>query len=150
MTYINKIDDYTKKKRMISARVPQIYLDALYASETDVAECGLDSTISKIVSIAFRDALSEIKDKLGVDYLELEKFKLDIADLQSRLNPQNIINPEICAYAIKEQAIKIAQETGQGIDVVPVISEHKAEILHGWKTETPKRNKLIDLIVGEF
>ena len=150
MPYINKIDDYTKKKKMVSSRVPAIYLSALYSAEIDVAECGFDSSISKIITIAFKDALSEIKEKIGVDYYELEKFKHDIVDLQSRINPTTKVNPEILAEEIKEQSISIAQQTGEDIDVMPLIAEYKARVLKYWKNEEPKHGPIRRILLGDF
>jgi len=149
MTYITKIDSYTKDKKMISARVPEIYLDALYASETDVAEYGLDSTISKIVTIALKNAIEEIKEKLGVDYLAIEKFKHDMYDLQDRLNPQNKRDFNTLGEEIKNEAIKQSQENGAEIDVIPVIEKMKAEIIHDWKNEVPKASPLMKFLLGE-
>ena len=150
MAYINKSDSYLKKKKMVSSRVPAIYLSALYAAETDVASCGFDSSISKIITIAFKDALSEIKEKIGVDYYELEKFKHDIMDLQSRINPTTRVNPDLLAEEIKEQSISISQQTSEDIDVMPLIAEYKARVLKDWKNEEPKRGAIRRALLGDF
>jgi hypothetical protein len=87
MKFLEKTETHRDDKKVVSARVPAIVLNALDSSKCDLyGEYGYTFSIPRIIETALEDTLSEIKNETGFDFYELEKFKHEMRDLRDRLN----------------------------------------------------------------
>jgi len=87
MKFLEKIETHKDDKKVVSARVPKIILDALEnAAENLYGEYGYTFTTTRIIEKALEETLDEIKSETGFDFYELEKFKYEMRDLRDRLN----------------------------------------------------------------
>jgi len=87
MKFLERIETYKGERKVVSARVPKIILDALdNAHENLYGEYGYTFSTSRIIKKALEETLDEIKNETGLDFYELEKFKYEMRDLRDRLN----------------------------------------------------------------
>ena len=87
MKFLEKTKTHKDDKKVVSARVPAIILNALDSAKVDLyGEYGYTFSIPRIIEKALEDTLSEIKNETGFDFYELEKFKYEMRDLRDRLN----------------------------------------------------------------
>ncbi|MBT4731838.1 hypothetical protein HOB87_07700 [Candidatus Woesearchaeota archaeon] len=87
MKFLKKIETHRDDKKVVSARVPTVILDALEnAAENLYGEYGYTFTTTRIIEKALEETLDEIKGETGFDFYELEKFKYEMRDLRDRLN----------------------------------------------------------------
>jgi len=87
MKFLEKIETHRDEKKVVSARVPKIILDALEnAAENLYGEYGYTFSTPRIIEKALEETLDEIKTETGFDFYELERFKYEMRDLRDRLN----------------------------------------------------------------
>jgi len=87
MKFLKKVETHEDDKKVVSARVPRIVLDALDNAKVDLySEHGYTFSVPRIIEKALKDTLDEIKNETGFDFYELEKFKHEMNDLKNRLN----------------------------------------------------------------
>jgi hypothetical protein len=86
MRFIQEIEIDKSEKKVVSARIPSMILNALdTASPVLKDEFGFKFSIPEIVEKALFDTLEEIKNETGLDFYGLEKFKKDMNQLKIRL-----------------------------------------------------------------
>ena len=87
MKFLEKIETHRDEKKVVSARIPKIILDALEnAAENLYGEYGYTFSTPRIIEKALEETLDEIKTETGFDFYELERFKYEMRDLRDRLN----------------------------------------------------------------
>ena len=75
MAFVEKLGLYsTDKKKVVSARVSEIVVEALNDAEKDVEQLGYKFCISNIIEKALNDTLEELKTITGIDYYELTNW----------------------------------------------------------------------------
>jgi hypothetical protein len=75
MGFVEKLGLYSAdKKKVVSARVSEIVVEALNDAEKDVAPLGYKFSISNIIEKALNDTLEELKIITGIDYYELTNW----------------------------------------------------------------------------
>jgi uncharacterized radical SAM superfamily protein len=96
--------------------------------------------MNKIIEKSFKDTLKEIKEKTGLDFYELEKFKLNLKDLCDRLQQEIDIDMFIdeSIDSIKEKYDKLKYTDDENISMHIIIENAYKEIEGRWISESLK------------
>ena len=85
MKFLEKIVT-NNDKRVVSARIPSVILDALESASEKVAiKSGLTFSTQKIIEMALLELLDEIESETNIDFLALEKYKNELRGLSESL-----------------------------------------------------------------
>ena len=85
MGYIKKIKIDKDTKKVVSVRVPEIVVNAFNSAGVEAKEFGYELKMPDVIEEALINALNELKDETGVDFLKLEKFKHEMNGLLDKL-----------------------------------------------------------------
>ena len=108
---------------------------------TDVIKTNtLKGFYERIIEKSFKDTLKEIKEKTGLDFYELEKFKLNLKDLCDRLQQEIDIDMFIdeSIDSIKEKYDKLKYTDDENISMHIIIENAYKEIEGRWISESLK------------
>jgi uncharacterized radical SAM superfamily protein len=147
MGFLEKVDVNKNNKRMVCSRISEDIVSALDAAKDELksmpkgeALCGYTFSMNKIIEKSFKDTLKEIKEKTGLDFYELEKFKLNLKDLCDRLQQEIDIDMFIdeSIDSIKEKYDKLKYTDDENISMHIIIENAYKEIEGRWISESLK------------
>jgi hypothetical protein len=104
--YIEEVNDYRVKKKVVGARVPESLVDALNSAASDTSEIGFKLSITKIIEKALEETLIELRRATGIDYYELERFRHEMRNLLVHSNSNTSIDMDKIINEIKDDALK--------------------------------------------
>jgi hypothetical protein len=133
MGYIKKIKIDKDTKKVVSVRVPEIVVNAFNSAGVEAKEFGYELKMPDVIEEALINALNELKDETGVDFLKLEKFKHEMNGLQDKLkiDSKKQLDFNKLSDEIKVQVFNIGN-LGQSIDIDLIIKEKKQVIKDSW------------------
>jgi hypothetical protein len=133
MGYIKKIKTDKDAKKVVSVRVPEIVVNAFNNAGVEAKEFGYELKMSNVIEVALINALNELKDETGVDFLKLEKFKHEMNSLQDKLkiDAKKQFDFNKLSNEIKTQAFNIGN-MGEPVDIDLMIEEKEREIKNSW------------------
>ena len=133
MGYIKKIKTDKDTKKVVSVRVPEIVVNAFNSAGVEAKEFGYELKMPDVIEEALINALNELKDETGVDFLKLEKFKHEMNGLQDKLkiDSKKQLDFNKLSDEIKVQVFNIGN-LGQSIDIDLIIKEKKQVIKDSW------------------
>jgi len=135
MGYIKKIKTDKDTKKVVSVRVPEIVVNAFNSAGVEAKEFGYELKMPDVVEEALLNALSELREETGVDFLKLEKFKYEMSGLQEKLeiDSKNKYDFNRLSNEIKSQVFRIGS-LGESVDIDLIIKEKEKEIKRLWST----------------
>lgn len=133
MGYIKKIKTDKDAKKVVSVRIPEIVVNAFNNAGVEAKEFGYELKMSNVIEVALINALNELKDETGVDFLKLEKFKHEMNSLQDKLkiDAKKQFDFNKLSNEIKTQAFNIGN-MGEPVDIDLMIEEKEREIKNSW------------------
>jgi len=152
MGYIKKIKTDKDTKKVVSVRVPEIVVNAFNSAGVEAKEFGYELKMPDVVEEALLNALSELREETGVDFLKLEKFKHEMNNLQDKLkiDSKKQFDFNKLSNEIKTQAFSIGN-IGEPVDIDLMIKEKEQEIKKFWnKHIISKKQKKVETELGKL